>query len=111
MLERSTESVRKSAPSSRWERRYAGRLYFPDLVSVVRAVVSAAFIRFGGDDAQRHIPSIRASDLGITYTLVSAIIILAWMLTLGFFDTRDHKIIGAGSTEYKRVADSTIRLF
>lgn len=111
MQEKSVETQRRSTAASRWERSYAGRLYFTDLTIVIAVVLSSQFIRFGGDQAKLQIPSSDGSGLGIAYTMVSALLIVGWMLSLGFFDTRDHKIIGSGSTEYKRVADSTIRLF
>ena len=53
----------------------------------------------------------RVQEVEISYTLVSVVFVVAWMLALEFFATRDHKIIGSGSLEYKRIADATMRVF
>jgi exopolysaccharide biosynthesis polyprenyl glycosylphosphotransferase len=47
----------------------------------------------------------------LNYSLVSALLVLSWMVALAMFDTRDSRVLGSGSTEYKRLVDATIRLF
>ena len=52
-----------------------------------------------------------ARSFAIDYSLVSLILCVLWVMSLRLYETRDHKIIGVGVTEYKRVADATIRIF
>ncbi|WP_108249785.1 sugar transferase [Planctomonas deserti] len=96
-----------------WERGYAARLFLTDLIIVVAAVLGSQFLRFGGSSAELEVWRIRGDgdETLIGYTVISVILIAAWMLYLDFFATRDHKIIGSGSTEYRRLADATLRLF
>jgi exopolysaccharide biosynthesis polyprenyl glycosylphosphotransferase len=51
------------------------------------------------------------ADVAIGYTAFSVTLVALWMLALRYFDTRDVKIVGTGSDEYKRIVDATIRLF
>ncbi|REJ08015.1 sugar transferase [Microbacterium bovistercoris] len=90
-----------------WRRAYATRLRITDAVIVFASVFAATQVRFGdfGDSAM---PTER---LDVTYTMISIAIALAWLAALSIYASRDHKVIGNGSTEYKRVADSTLRVF
>lgn len=112
-----TEKNEKNATSTpsalvgRWRRRFAMRLFITDLVAVVVAVYGSQLVRFGTRVVELDIPRDRVHEFEISYTSVSVVLIVAWMLSLEFFDTRDHKIIGSGSLEYKRIADATVRIF
>ncbi len=90
----------------RWQRDYAARLFATDLVVIVAAVFGSQFLRFGENAAAQRI-----AEQSISYTLVSLVLITVWMVALDLFATRDHTIIGAGSTEYRRLVDATIRVF
>lgn len=111
MLKQPLGETRRGTQADRWERAYGYRLFLTDFAIVVAVVFGSQLVRFGGDSAKLQVPGVTGAGLAIEYTAVSVILIAGWMLALGFFDTRDHKIIGTGTTEYKRVADSTIRLF
>ncbi|MCD2444224.1 sugar transferase [Agromyces sp. SYSU K20354] len=100
-----------SALVDRWQRGYATRLFATDLLVLVVVVYGSQFLRFGADAAEQLIARSEAQRFEITYSLVSALLIVAWLAALGLFGTRDQKIIGSGSTEYKRIADATIRVF
>jgi exopolysaccharide biosynthesis polyprenyl glycosylphosphotransferase len=52
-----------------------------------------------------------ANDLRLNYTGISILIIVLWMTALGIWDTRGDRVIGIGSPEYRRVADSSGRVF
>jgi exopolysaccharide biosynthesis polyprenyl glycosylphosphotransferase len=93
-----------------WTWRYAKNLFITDLFIVVGAVFGSQLVWFGGYSADL---ALAPTDgiLSVGYTVVSVAIILVWLIALDLFATRDHKIIGTGSTEYKRIADATIRLF
>jgi len=47
----------------------------------------------------------------LSYFSFSVILIVAWMLSLGFYDTRNRRVVGIGSMEYKRIFDASMRLF
>jgi exopolysaccharide biosynthesis polyprenyl glycosylphosphotransferase len=95
-----------------WQRAYARRLLVTDLIVIGVTVYGSQFIRFGTTREMLRIPGDRTEGfIELSYVLVSAILVLAWFLSLSLFATRDHTIIGAGTAEYKRIADATIRVF
>jgi exopolysaccharide biosynthesis polyprenyl glycosylphosphotransferase len=94
-----------------WQRAYASRLFFTDLGIIVVMVLGSQVLWFGTRRSELHIPIENLTDFTIGYTLVSLSLILCWMLALEFYATRDHKIIGTGSIEYKRIVDASVRIF
>jgi exopolysaccharide biosynthesis polyprenyl glycosylphosphotransferase len=94
-----------------WQRAYAGRLLATDFIVIVVSVYVSQFIRFGTSGEHLRIPGERGDDVELSYALVSAILVAGWFLSLAIFGTRDRTIVGAGTTEYKRIADATIRVF
>jgi exopolysaccharide biosynthesis polyprenyl glycosylphosphotransferase len=48
---------------------------------------------------------------GFSYTVMSAVLLLAWLWALGLTDSRGDRIVGAGSTEYRKVVDASFRVF
>ena len=105
-------AVRVKPRSLAWVRAYARRLFVTDLVIIVVVVFGSQLIRFRPRGAGLNIRDATGLlNFAVGYTAVSAIIVVAWMLSLDFFATRDHKIIGTGSAEYKLTIDATIRLF
>ncbi|TFC92017.1 sugar transferase [Cryobacterium sp. TMT4-31] len=66
---------------------------------------------FGTRRSELRIPIENLTDFTIGYTLVSLSLIVFWMVALEFYVTRDHKIIGTGSIEYKRILDASARIF
>lgn len=96
----------------RWERSYAARLFSTDLASIVVAVFASQFIRFGAADSGLQITKPKDEfNVTLGYTTISILLAAVWMVCLDIFATRDHKIVGTGTTEYRRVVDATIRLF
>jgi len=51
------------------------------------------------------------STVAVGYTIVSIVLVLSWMISLELSATRNHRVIGSGSLEYKRVTDATFSLF
>ena len=45
------------------------------------------------------------------YWASSAGLVVVWKLLLATFDTRGYRVIGAGTTEYKRIVELSMRLF
>lgn len=101
----------KSARRSSWQREYASRLFLADLAVVTVAVFGSQILWFGARRAELSVPIERVSSFTVQYSLVSIAIVVLWMLALGFLATRDRKIIGSGSIEYKRIVDATMQLF
>jgi exopolysaccharide biosynthesis polyprenyl glycosylphosphotransferase len=102
---------RVKPPGLAWESAYARRLFATDLVIIVVAVFGAQTIRFGFGQHLLVRDATGLLDFTVAYNEISALIVIAWMLSLGFFATRDHKIIGSGTAEYKAIVDATARVF
>ncbi|TFC32020.1 sugar transferase [Cryobacterium sp. TMT2-18-3] len=94
-----------------WQRAYASRLFFTDLAVILVAVLGSQALWFGTRRSELRVPIENLRDFTIGYTLVSVGLIVLWMLALEFYATRDHKTIGTGSTEYKRIVDASARIF
>ena len=92
-----------------WQRAFAARLFATDALVVAGAVFGSQLLWFGFSPVE-VVPD-GGLDLRVNYLMVSVALFVVWMLMLDAFATRDHKVIGSGTLEYKRVADSTLRLF
>lgn len=102
--------VRRDAPTRNWRRTYARRLWVSDLLVLIWVVYGTQIAWFGFGAADLAIEAGRVAG-EISYWVFSAALIFVWMLTLGLADTRDHRVIGAGSAEYARTARSSVTLF
>ncbi|WP_235522510.1 MULTISPECIES: sugar transferase [unclassified Plantibacter] len=47
----------------------------------------------------------------VNYTVISITLIVAWLVTLRIFGTREYRVVGSGNAEYRLIADASIRLF
>jgi exopolysaccharide biosynthesis polyprenyl glycosylphosphotransferase len=93
-----------------WPRRYAARLFVTDLVIVAVAVFGSQVLWFGLYPATVHV--ITDSDHApLDYYGFSVLLIAAWVATLTIYATRDRRVVGIGSMEYKRIFDASLRLF
>ena len=99
-------SRREAAP---WAERYARRLVVTDLIAVCWAVFGSQLVRFGFDDTA--VTGIERTPFALDYTAVSVLLVIAWMAVLSATGTRDPRVVGTGSTEYKRIAETGLRLF
>ena len=97
------------AQRKQWQRKFAIRLFTTDIVVVCTAVLGSHVVWFGFEPVA--LAAAGVPDLSTSYFVVSLVLIATWMLILDMFATRDHKVIGSGTLEYKRVVDATIRLF
>ncbi len=102
---RATGAIKRKS----WQRAYAIRLFVSDVLVVLAAVFGAQLLWFG--DESVDLASQNSMGVRLGYSGVSALLVIAWMVVLDIFATRDHKMIGSGTLEYKRVADATIWLF
>jgi len=107
----STSTPEKQRRATRdWRDVYSSRLVLTDLLVLVWVVFGVQIAWFGLDSSN---VSFRGdlSDLAISYTVLSIALIAGWMLLLSFYGTRGYRIVGNGSSEYKLIADASLRLF
>ena len=104
-------SLIRAPRAETWLRAFAGRLRFTDTIIVVTAVFTAQALRFGltTEDVLPNAGS--AAEIDIAYTGVSVVVVLGWLAALAMYGSRDVKVIGNGTTEYRRVADASVRFF
>lgn len=98
-------------PDSTWARHFARRLAVTDLLIVAWAVLGAQVARFGLPDAFFVDEAFLAGDLTLSYTTVSVALIALWSASLAIADTRSSRLVGVGTTEYRRVIHSSVTLF
>jgi len=105
---RSAATSRATARAS-WTKAYALRLATGDIVAVAFAAALAHLLRFGFTSE-----AINSSGMLhglIQQSQVSLAVAAVWIVSLRIFDTRNPRVIGAGSTEYKRVVDAAVATF
>lgn len=90
-----------------WSRRYSRRVLVTDLLALIWVVfgVQIAWLGFGSALATD------TADVKLSYFAISVVVITLWMTGLAVYDTRGPRVIGVGSTEYRLVADSSVRVF
>lgn len=95
-----------SPPAAKWLESYRARLAVGDLSVIVVAVVTAQLVRFGvaGDDVL-----LQASS--VSYSLISAVLVVLWALTLSLFHSREARVVGSGTEEFRRVVRGSFALF
>lgn len=89
-----------------WRSRYARRLAVTDAGAVLWATLGALVFRFGSPDSGSII-----SKEGMPYISISLVLACSWWLMLSAWGTRDSRILGHGTEEYKRVVSSSLWLF
>jgi exopolysaccharide biosynthesis polyprenyl glycosylphosphotransferase len=101
----------ETAPGDRnWRGSYAKRLLFSDLAVLIAVVYGTQLIWFGAGNAEVAIrEDTRLSE--ISYWYFSTGLVVAWMWALSLIDSRSHRVVGTGASEYRRVADASFRLF
>jgi exopolysaccharide biosynthesis polyprenyl glycosylphosphotransferase len=93
-----------------WTRSYARRLALSDFLVIVWVVVAAQLLRFGLS-ADEVATIARGINLNLSYTTISIVLVVAWMVVLSVFRTRDARVVGPGATEYRLVVQATLWLF
>ncbi|HYI33584.1 MAG TPA: sugar transferase [Glaciibacter sp.] len=101
-----TPAVGTPASGLAWAKRYRTILRVSDVCIIVAAVTVAHLARFGIEGTRAAVGPISAN-----YWLLSLIIMLTWIVTLGAFRTRDSRVIGIGATEYKQVINASALAF
>lgn len=88
-----------------WRLKYSWRLNLIDAGVVIWAVAGAFGVRFGFSDISA------GSSRDVDYILLSIVLVVVWWLMLGFWGSRESRVLGSGSEEYKRVIASSAWLF
>ncbi|MFT4211133.1 MAG: sugar transferase [Microbacterium sp.] len=97
-------------PTSNWRRAYALRLWISDLLVLVWVAYGTQIAWFGAGEAQIAMrDDSRITD--ISYWVFSGALVVFWMWSLSFIDSRSYRVIGTGNTEYVRIIDASFRLF
>ncbi|WP_150307018.1 sugar transferase [Planctomonas psychrotolerans] len=94
-----------------WQRAYSRRLLLSDFAAVLIAMAVSQLVWFGTGTAELRVRGDGFPPFRIAYELVSVVVASLWLILLGTFGTRDFKVVGSGSTEYRRVVDATLRMF
>ncbi|WP_245559178.1 sugar transferase [Microbacterium indicum] len=92
-----------------WRKRYARILLITDLAVLAATVYVTQWVRLG---LEEHV-AISNPFIGVTlsYTVLSTILLVAWIAALTFNDTRSDRVFGVGADEYRRIFDSSVMLF
>ncbi|KQR24022.1 polyprenyl glycosylphosphotransferase [Agreia sp. Leaf335] len=96
--------------TSDWRRRYAYALVATDLLVLIWVIFGTQIAWFGLTSSDVEISG-RFNGFALSYSTMSVLIVVAWMLLLGIFGTRSYRVLGTGTQEYRLIADSSIRLF
>lgn len=97
--------LRATAQQKAWRSHYVYRIRLVDAAVIIWAIVGAYGVRFGFADLTNG--TIRDFD----YVLLSVALVLAWWLMLEFWGSRESKVLGSGSDEYKRIISASAWLF
>jgi exopolysaccharide biosynthesis polyprenyl glycosylphosphotransferase len=103
-----TVAAQAAGAETGWESAYARRLMITDALALIWVAFGVQIAWFGLDS---QLVDGSIADLAVGYTAVSVVIVIAWLVVLALYDTRDPRYIGTGPGEYRRIVDSAIRLF
>lgn len=90
---------------SDWRARTSRRLRVVDAFVISWAIAGAYIVRFGID------PSFVGQGQEFSYAALSVALVLVWWLMLGAWNSRQSRVLGTGTDEYKRVASASLWLF
>lgn len=107
MTAASTRATPATGSVEDWSRTYSRRVLFTDLLALVWVVFGVQIAWLG---LQSNLAT-NTADVRLSYFAISVVVILVWMGALALYDTRGDRVIGVGSTEYRLVADSSVRVF
>ncbi|WP_232528876.1 sugar transferase [Mycetocola zhujimingii] len=89
-----------------WARNYRIRLRLTDVATIILAVTLAFSLRFGIE----AIPASTRINDG-QYLVISATIVVSWLIALVAFGVHDSRVIGVGTSEYKRIVNASATAF
>lgn len=92
--------------ASTWRQRIFVRMFLTDLILVICSVLIAMVARFGiPKDVDNWGPT------SISYELVSAVVVVAWMAALAMYQAYRPSLLGVGLDEYRVVVRATAAVF
>lgn len=97
------EQLKTPRAAESWKRRYPRSLRVIDAAVVIWAVIGAFVVRFGFSDDVKNTEG--------PYLALAVALVVVWWLMLGYWGSRESRILGAGSDEYKRVFAASGWLF
>lgn len=105
-----TRPVQATKLARDWRERYATRLVVTDALVLAWVVFGVQIAWFGFTSAD---VAFRGSldMLAVSYSAISIILTVSWMLMLGIFGTRSYRVLGTGTQEYRLIVDASVRLF
>ncbi|MFT4259273.1 sugar transferase [Microbacterium sp.] len=92
---------------SEWTRRYAGRLFYSDLLVIVITLITGLWIATPGLSSAVS----WSGGPRLSYAATLVIIGVMWLIGLDASDSRDRRMVGQGFLEYRRVVNATIAVF
>lgn len=113
MVTAAVRANRRPAPrttTNEWSRRLAARVRLTDALVLVWVVFGTQLGWVSLDQSAMGFSGSRG-DIEISYSIVSLVIVVAWLVALHLYDTRSPRVLGVGTQEYKGIADSALRLF
>lgn len=103
-LEEKTEEP-KTEETRDWRIKYSRSLKLADAGVVSWAIAGAFGVRFGFSEIGA------GASTDVDYLILSCALVVAWWVMLGVWGSREARILGSGSEEYKRVIASSAWLF
>ena len=107
---RAARAVPEVNSASVWSTMYARRVAITDVAVIAWAVIGSQILWFGSFDSTLNVSKYRGG-FALSYSFISLAVIVVWVVALAIFATRDSRVVGTGSAEYRRVIDATLRLF
>ncbi len=89
-----------------WARRYQTALVITDIAVITTSVLIAFVTRFWWGDVPMSIGTVFGP-----YSVITGVVIITWIITLGVNHTRDARVVGIGATEYRRVVNASVLTF
>jgi exopolysaccharide biosynthesis polyprenyl glycosylphosphotransferase len=90
---------------------FTQRIAITDTLVIIWSVIGAHVVRFGTDGVSDGTDGPQASNVGVSYAVVSVILIVLWLVALKVHNAYDPRLFGHGPEEYRAVAGATLRLF
>ena len=106
---RSTDAAERGSRQGEWRRLFTNRLLLTDLLVLAWVVFGVQIAWFGFDSQNVSMPD--SGGMALSYTTISVLVLIGWMLILQVYGTRGYRVIGIGTQEYRLIADATVRLF
>jgi exopolysaccharide biosynthesis polyprenyl glycosylphosphotransferase len=102
--------TRAERAAQNWRQNYGRGLVLSDFLVLTWVIVGVQIAWFGVTTSEVTFDG-RLGDVALSYSVTSALLIVAWMLMLHIFGSRSYRVLGTGTQEYRLIADASVRLF